>query len=132
MAVYVVGARLKDDYLIVITDHHPHAALDDYRQRWQIETLFACLKSRGFNFEATHLTDPERISKLLAILTLAFCWCYRLGEWQHEHRPIPIKKHGRLATSLFRHGLDTLRHIVLNLAVKERDFFWATTFLSST
>ena len=40
--------------------------------RWQIETLFGCLKTRGFNFEDTHLTDPERLSKLLGLLALAF------------------------------------------------------------
>lgn len=132
MTVFVLGVRLKDDYLILITDHAPQTALEDYQQRWQIETLFGCLKSRGFDFEATHLLAPERISKLLALLTLAFCWCYRLGEWQHEQKPIPVKKHGRFAKSLFRAGLDTLRNILLNLTLKEPEFHWATTFLSCT
>jgi hypothetical protein len=132
MPVWVIGVRLQGDYLLLITDHAPQTALDDYRQRWQIETLFGCLKSRGFDFEATHLTEPDRISKLLALLTIAFCWCYRLGDWQHDQKPIPLKNHGRLAKSLFRHGLDTLRNIVSNLAVKEPEFCWAITFLSST
>ena len=132
MIVFVIGIRLKDDYLILITDQRPDTALEDYRQRWQIETLFGCLKSRGFDFEATHLTDPDRISKLLVLLTMAFCWGSRIGEWLHEQKPIPVKKHGRLAKSLFRYGLDTLRNIVLNLAVKEPEFCWAPTFLSCT
>jgi hypothetical protein len=132
MTVWVIGVRLKAEYLIVITDQQPYTALDDYRHRWQIETLFGCLKSRGFDFEATHLTDPDRISKLLVLLTLAFCWCTRLGEWQHTQHPIPVKPHGRPAKSLFRHGLDTLRNIVSNLVLKEPEFWWATAFLSST
>ena len=132
MTVWVVGMRIKNDYLILITNEAPETALEDYAQRWEIETLFGCLKSRGFNFEDTHLTKPERISKLLCLLTLALCWCLRLGEWLDEQRSIPLKKHGRRAKSLFRHGLDTLRNIVLNLAVKELDFYWATTFLSCT
>jgi Transposase DDE domain len=132
MTVWVIGVRVKDDYLILITDQQPHTALDDYRQRWQIETLFGCLKSRGFDFEATHLTEPDRISKLLVLLTLAFCWCSRLGEWQHDQKPIPVKTHGRPAKSLFRHGLDTLRNIVSNLTVKEPEFCWATAFLRFT
>jgi hypothetical protein len=90
------------------------------------------LKSRGFDFEATHRIDPERISKLLALLTIALGWGARLGAWQHEQQPIPLKKHGRLAKSLFRQGLDRLRNMVLNLTVKEREFCWATTFLSCT
>ena len=35
-----------------------------YGKRWQIETLFGCLKSKGFGFEETHITKPERIEKL--------------------------------------------------------------------
>jgi hypothetical protein len=132
MRVSVVGMRIKNDYLIIITADTPETALDDYAQRWEIETLFGCLKSRGFNFEDTHLTHPERISKLLGLLTLALCWCLLVGEWQHEQKPIAIKKHGRRATSLFRYGLDILRNIMLNLAAKEREFCWATTFLSCT
>jgi hypothetical protein len=132
MTVYVVGMRIKNDYLILITNDAPDTALDDYAQRWEIETLFGCLKSRGFNFEDTHLTKPERISKLLGVLTLALCWCLRIGEWLHAKKPIAIKKHGRRAKSLFRYGLDRLRNIVLNLAVKELEFCWATTFLSCT
>ncbi|MBK8537096.1 MAG: transposase [Candidatus Competibacteraceae bacterium] len=38
-----------------------------YKERWQIETLFSGLKSRGFNLEETHVTDPERIKRLLII-----------------------------------------------------------------
>jgi len=132
MAVYVVGMRIANDYLIVITTEAPETALDEYGKRWNIETLFACLKSRGFNFEDTHLTRPERLSKLVGVLTLALCWCLRIGEWLHERTPLPIKNHGRRAQSLFRYGLDRLRHIVLNLAVKEREFCWATNFLSCT
>jgi hypothetical protein len=132
MRVFVIGMRIKHDYLILITNQAPESALDDYAHRWEIETLFACLKSRGFNFEDTHLTELERISKLLGVLTLALCWCLRIGEWLHEHKHLAIKKHGRRAKSLFRYGLDRLRNIVLNLAVKELDFLWATNFLSCT
>jgi hypothetical protein len=132
MTVFVVGMRIANDYLIVITTEAPDTALDDYAKRWNIETLFACLKSRGFNFEDTHLTKPERLSKLLGVLTLTTCWCLRIGEWLHEHKPLTIKTHGRRAKSLFRYGLDRLRYIVLNLAVKEREFCWAINFLSCT
>ena len=132
MTVYVVGMRIANDDLIVITTAAPETALDDYARRWNIETLFGCLKSRGFNFEDTHLTNLDRISKLLGLLTLALCWCLLVGEWEHLRKPIAIKPHGRRAKSLFRSGLDRLRNIVLNLAVKDRDFCWATTFLSCT
>ena len=84
--------------------------------------LFACLKSKGFNFEATHITKPERIEKRLVLLTIAFCWAHKTGEWKHEQKPIEIKKHGRKAVSYFRYGLDVLRDIVLNGA-QQADIF---------
>ena len=132
ITVCVVGLRIKNDYLILITNDAPDTALDDYAHRWEIETLFGCLKSRGFRFEDTHVTHPERISKLLGVLTLALCWCLRIGDWLQTQKPLTIKKHGRRAKSFFRYGLDRLRTIVLNLAAKEPEFHWATTFLSCT
>ncbi len=41
--------------------------IDDYAQRWGIETLFGIFKSRGFNLEDTHLIDSERLSRLFAL-----------------------------------------------------------------
>lgn len=59
-------------------------ALVSYTKRWEIETLFSCLKSRGFNLEDSHLTDMKKIKKLLVVYAIAFCWCYSIVEWQHE------------------------------------------------
>jgi len=36
-------------------------------------------KSGVFNFEDTHLKDPARIAKLLALLSVAFTWVYLVG-----------------------------------------------------
>ena len=130
--VYVIGVRLAHEYLILITDAAPDSALDDYRTRWKIETLFGSLKTHGFHLEDTHLTDHDRLSKLLGLLTLALCWSYRLGLWRQETTPIRRKRHQRLAISVFRYGLDLLRSIVLNLSAKRRDFIWAVKFLSCT
>ena len=93
-SLYVVGMRLEhNEFLIVLTSDSPERALEDYARRWEIETLFACLKTRGFRFEDTHLTDPERVSKMVALLAIAFVWAHQTGEWLHEQRPIPLKKH---------------------------------------
>ncbi len=118
----LVGVKLQGEYLIVATNAEPEQALVLYSQRWQVETLFAALKSRGFNLEASHLQHDERIAKLLALLALAFAWAHLVGEWLHDQKPIPIKKHGRLAKSFFRHGLDHLQFVLLNLQ-RQRDEF---------
>jgi len=49
------------------------AILDDYKRRWEIETLFKASKSQGFDFEATHLTMLDRIEGTIQLL--------QLGHW---------------------------------------------------
>ena len=119
--LYVIGKRLakpgskEDEFAIVVTGERPAQAFSSYRQRWQIETLFGALKSRGFDFEATHLRDRDRLARLVALLSLAFVWAYLTGLWLHEHvAAIKVKRHGRRARSLFRYGLDYLREVLLN------------------
>ena len=69
--------------------------------------MFKAMKSAGFNMEDTHLTDPERVSKLLMMVMMAFVWCYNIGELVHRKiRPIRILKHGRKEKSIIRYGLD--------------------------
>jgi len=114
--LYFSGVRLASgEYVIVVAPQAAPRALADYARRWEIETLFGCLKSRGFRLEETHVTDPTRLKKLLALLALAFCWAVIVGEWLTEQKPLKLKKHGRRCKSIFRHGLDHLRRILCNL-----------------
>lgn len=104
------------DPVLLITNKED---LDDvlrlYRKRWSIETAFACLKSRGFNLEDTHITLKKRLALLLGILAFCLYWVLLIGTEQHRQQPIEIKKHGRRAISFFRLGLDRLQHCLANL-----------------
>jgi Transposase DDE domain len=131
--VYVSALRLADqELLIVVANRKPQSAITDYAKRWGIETLFGCLKTRGFCLEATHLKDPERLERMIALLTIALCWAFKTGEWLAEQQPIKIKSHGRKAKSIFRLGLDYLRHIFLNLNSFATESLKAIHFLSCT
>jgi Transposase DDE domain len=135
LRLHFTGMRLRTgDYLIVASPEPAPEALADYGRRWEIETLFGCLKSRGFRLEETHVTDPERLKKLLVLLALTFCWAVVVGAWLVAQKPLRVKKHGRKCKSLFRHGLDHLRRIVCNLtgAAKLADFRRAIQLLSCT
>ena len=115
--VYLTALRLSDGELLIIASSKKDGqqAVEYYKERWQIETLFSCLKSRGFNLEDTHVTDPERIKRLLIIPVIAFCWAHRTGEWQHDSvKPIKVKKHLRLSKSIFKTGLDFIRNAIFN------------------
>ncbi len=59
--------------------------------------------------EDTHITDLDKIEKLIFVLALAFCWAYRIGDIVVQDEPIPLKTHGRKARSLFRDGLNVIR-----------------------
>lgn len=134
--LYISGMRLPDgEYLILVTPDFNSKSVEDYAKRWEIETLFGCLKTRGYNFEDTHLTKPERIDKLLAILAIAFSWAHIIGEWLHELKPLKIKNHGRLIKSIFRHGLSKLSNVLANLDIVENkmdEFYFLSKFLSCT
>ncbi len=125
--VYLTGMKVlnregKIEFVIVASFKPDPLALIKYRDRWQIETMFKAFKSGGFNFEDTHLTNPERIAKLIALVCVAFIWVYLVGISRNNNgHPIEIKKHGRRAYSLFKFSLMFIAHAFLNpLSIKDR------------
>ena len=97
-----------DQFLILATwEFDPEEATTLYERRWEIETMFAALKSRGYRLEETHLTAPDRVRRLIGLLGLAFAWTSVVGENQASREGPPREKsHGRRQRSLFRYGLD--------------------------
>lgn len=133
--VSLMGMRTREgEYVIVASSDETQEILADYALRWKIETLFGCLKTRGFCLEETHVTHKERLEKLVALVTLAFCWAYIVGEWLAKSHPLQIKKHSRLAKSIFRHGFDCLRGILCNqdCLTKRLEFIKLCKLLSCT
>jgi Transposase DDE domain len=54
-------------------------ACEYYKRRFKIESMFKLFKSRGFLLDKTQITCPERISRLIIVAALAFCFSYCLG-----------------------------------------------------
>lgn len=123
--VFIAGQQVSSqEYLILISDQPLSHGRQIYGERWGIEVFFSALKSRGFNFERTHLTKLERIDTLIFILAIAFVWALKTGEFLVENGcRIPIKrlkKRKAKLKSIFRIGLDHLKHALLNfLSVSE-------------
>lgn len=114
--LHIAGLRLSDGKLLIVaTTECPNDAIKIYGMRWEIETLFGCLKGRGFHFEDTHITDRDRIKKVFVLLSIAFCWAHKMGEWRNEVKPIKFKKHGRSAISLFQYGLDYVSNSIMKV-----------------
>lgn len=84
-----------------------------YQKRFRIETFFSDQKSRGFNIHKSRLTDPQRLSRLLIALCLAYIWIVYLGSlckrdaWQSI-----IHRRKRCDLSLFQLGLRLLEHFL--------------------
>jgi hypothetical protein len=111
--VRIIILRLESvELLSLAADKKPKTALARYRTRWKIETLFAALKTRGFDLEATHITAPKKLVLLVGVLALASALAYKTGLWVTKLKPTAIKKHGRLAKSIFRRGLETLKKLL--------------------
>ncbi|MGI8545593.1 MAG: IS4 family transposase [Aridibacter sp.] len=120
-AVYVAVCRKAGgDQVIIISSEQSGNILLEYGERWQIETLFGCLKTRGFRLEDTHITEIDRISKLLSLLTIATAWALLAGELEIIATPLKIKKHGNLEKSVFRLGFDTLRNCFCQITTNKR------------
>lgn len=117
--VYLAGARSgRGELMIIATNQLPKNAIVIYLRRWEIESLFQGLKGRGFNFETTHITQLDRITKLTALLAIAFAWAHKIGEWKAIKKPITWKQfrhEKRPQYSYFRYGLDHIRELILHL-----------------
>lgn len=133
---YLSGSKIKDkdgkpELQILVSYCNAEEALEMYKQRWQIETMFKSLKSSGFNIEDSHVRIQERMANLFSIIMIAYVWCYLVGIYINENiKPIKVLKHGRRAVSLFKYGLEYISQCLPNHTNRYRiDIF---KFLSYT
>jgi len=116
--VRIVIMRLETGELLALaTDKKPKTALARYRNRWKIETLFAALKTRGFNLEATHITAQKKLALLVGVLALAAAVAYKVGLWAEKRKATEIKTHGRKAKSVIRRGIETLANLFAGASI---------------
>ena len=81
--------------------------LTEYRLRWRVESTFQDLKSRGWDWEKSHVRRLDRVDHLLLVLFLLVWWlahlaasCIRHGKRgrydRHDRRDKGILRLGRL------------------------------------
>jgi len=81
---------------IIAMDCRPRqAAVRDYGARWIIEPTFSDFKSRGCQLEDTQLHAPDRLDRLILIMTWAMYWCVRVGRHDARYNPTPLEKKPR-------------------------------------
>jgi hypothetical protein len=84
-----------------------------YQKRFRIETFFSDQKSRGFHIHKSHISDPQRLSRLLIAACLAYIWVVYLGSLcEKEGWTAIIHRRKRCDVSLFQLGLRILEHFL--------------------
>jgi Transposase DDE domain len=84
-----------------------------YQKRFRIETFFSDQKSRGFHLHKSHISDPQRLSRLLIAACLAYIWIIYLGSlcdtkgWREI-----VHRKKRCDLSLFQLGLRLLEYFL--------------------
>lgn len=117
--LFIAGQQISDTQWLILVSAQPlSAGKQFYGERWGIEVFFAACKTRGFNFEDTHVVKLDRIFNLMFLIAIAFIWAIKTGEWLIKNGyKIPIKKlENRKAKlySIFRIGFDHLQERLLN------------------
>ena len=116
LSVYVGGKHLHGTEYLIVISNQPGDLLSEYRRRWSIETLFQALKGRGIDLESCRLSLTHRLSGWFGFLSLGLCWCLKVGRYLDAVDPLPLKKHGRRAISVFQRGLRELQSLLSCLA----------------
>ena len=106
----------KEDFCYLFGTKKAQNLASYYQRRWKIEDFFEQLKSRGFDLESSQINIAERLSKLIACLSLSYAFCVMTGIFHHlKVQKIKVKNHGRKSNSIFRKGLDIIREVLKNI-----------------
>ena len=97
-----------------------------YKFRWSIERLFKHLKSSGFDIEKSHITNPDRFVKLVAVCAIASAIIIKNGLIQNQLNPIKIrtqKTNPKQLVSFFTYGLDHMRICLKQARYKAKEVY---------
>jgi hypothetical protein len=84
-----------------------------YVRRFWIEEMFRDFKEQGFRLEKTRMSDPERVSRLVLCVCIAYVWMVRLGvqvAGTRLQRQVDRRKKRQL--SLFQMGIRYLKRML--------------------
>ena len=76
----------EEEALSVISDRTAgKKRIAEYRLRWRVESTFQDSKSRGWDWEASHVRALERVNRLLLVLFLMLWWLAHLAAGCMHH-----------------------------------------------
>ncbi|WP_149404035.1 transposase [Dictyobacter arantiisoli] len=92
--------------LLVISDRPAcRRRIGEYKERFKVESTFQDMKSRGWNWEGSHVRRLDRVDRLLLVLFLLLWWLAHLaGSCIHNGRRDRYDRHDRRDKNIFRLG----------------------------
>jgi len=92
--------------LLVISDVPAgYRRITDYKSRWRVESTFQDLKSRGWDWEESHVRRLDRVDRLLFVLFLLVWWLAHLAaSCLHHGKRDRYDRHDRRDKSILRIG----------------------------
>lgn len=101
---------------LVTTLAYAYKAVELYKLRYRIESLFKHLKSNGFDLEALHLQSSRKVKLMMALVVLAYTLSviYGLKGYKRKYPPL---KHGSPAMSVFRVGIELWQNYLGSFAL---------------
>jgi len=104
----VVTLSPAGDRVIVASDLSVMDTLLTYKKRWGVECTFSAMKARGLGLEDTHMTAPDRLSRLFGLFCLVLAWMVRVGHAAQELDPPTLDNRGRKSRDTARVGWTLL------------------------
>jgi hypothetical protein len=69
----------KEPWIIAMDAKPGKYTVLDYGMRWGIETMFSDFKSRGFGLNQSQIQKPDRLERLILIMSIALYWAVSCG-----------------------------------------------------
>ena len=101
----------EDEPWYLVTDvEASRATIKTYKVRMWTEEMYGDMKGHGFDLEATHMRDLDRLSRLVLGVCIVYAWLISLGSWvvKNGQRHLVDKK-SRRDKSYFRIGWSWLK-----------------------
>ena len=77
----------KEPWIIAMDAKPGKYTVLDYGMRWGIETMFSDFKSRGFGLMKSQIQKPERLERLILVMSMAMYWAVSCGAAQ-QHKEV--------------------------------------------
>lgn len=83
----------KEPWIVAMDANPGRYTVLDYGMRWGIESMFSDFKSRGFGLMQSHIKKPDRLERLILIMSIALYWAISCGMFaQHQAVSDGIKR----------------------------------------